>query len=301
MRILHIDTGAEMRGGQHQVLLLLKTLQSAGCQQSLLVRHSGALAEAARSAGFSVNVGGAASIWNFSRAVDIVHTHDARSHLLAATASAVKFVVSRRVAFPVRRSLASRWKYARAARYIAVSLCVARELESAGIPRSKIDVVYDAVDAPECLPTRDLAGPAIALASTDPMKGRDLVERASHVSGIPVVFSDGLARDLPRGSVFVYITRSEGLGSAALLAMALGVPVVASDVGGLPEIVEHEKTGLLTHNDDRSIAHAMRRIREEPNLAIDLRSAAFNAVKERFSPDLLAEATLASYGRAIGS
>ncbi len=300
MRILHIDTGAEMRGGQHQVLLLLKTLQKTGCEQFLLVRHVGPLADMARSAGFPVHIGGLTAAWRLARSVDIVHAHDARAHLLAA-ASAARFVVSRRVAFPVKRTPASRWKYARATRYLAVSKYVASELESAGVPQAKIDIVYDSVEAHESLPAWDPTAPAVALASTDPMKGRDLVERAAHVSGVPVVFSSDLELDLQHASMFVYITRAEGLGSAALLAMSLGVPVVASAVGGLPEIVEHQQTGLLTGNEERNIASAMRRILKEPDLALHLRSTAFAAVKQRFSPERMAEDTLASYRRAIGS
>jgi hypothetical protein len=300
LRILHIDTGSEMRGGQHQVLLLMKTLRKTGSEQQLLVRHAAPLAEFALSAGFPVYIGGLTSAWRLSRSVDIVHAHDARAHSWAA-ASAARFVVSRRVAFPVKRTPASRWKYARAARYLAVSQYVARELESAGIPREKSDIVYDAVETPATMPGWDPSAPAVALASTDPMKGRDLVERAAHLSGVPVLFSADLTHDLQHASMFVYITRSEGLGSAALLAMSLGVPVVASAVGGLPEIVEHHQTGLLTGNEEGSIALAMRRIREEPNLSLHVRSAAFTSVSERFSPERMAQDTLASYGRAIVS
>jgi Glycosyl transferases group 1/Glycosyltransferase Family 4 len=300
LRILHIDTGAEMRGGQHQVLLLLKTLQKMGCEQKLLLRHAGPLAEMARSNGVSIHVGGLATAWRLARPVDIVHAHDARAHTLAA-ASAAPFVVSRRVAFPVKRTPLSRWKYARAARYLAVSEYVGRELESAKIPLKKIDIVYDAVETQATMPAWDPAAPAVALASTDPMKGRDLVERAAHVSGVPVVFSNDLAIDLRHASMFVYITRSEGLGSAALLAMSLGVPVVASAIGGLPEIVEHQQTGLLTGNEERTIARAMRRIREEPELTRRMRVAAFASVTERFSPQRMAQDTLASYRRAVGS
>ena len=61
-------------------------------------------------------------------------------------------------------------------------------------------------------------------------------------------------------ALFLYITHSEGLGSAVLLAMAAGVPVIASNVGGLPEIVEHERTGLLTENTAQAIANAIRRL-----------------------------------------
>jgi Glycosyl transferases group 1/Glycosyltransferase Family 4 len=301
LHILHIDTGVEMRGGQRQVLLLLKSLQKAGCEQSLLVRHRGPLSRIASSDGFPVHVGDLLPTWRLSRSADIVHAHDARAHLLAATASAAKFVVSRRVAFPIKRSPASRWKYSRASRYLAVSNCVAKELELAGIKKTKIDIVYDAVETFEAISQWDRTAPAVALASTDPMKGRDLVERAAHVSGVPVVFSNDLSLDLKHASMFVYVTRSEGLGSAALLAMSLGVPVVASAVGGLTEIIEHQQTGLLTENEERTIARAMRRIIEEPDLAIALRSRALSAVRERFSPQRMAQDTLASYRRVIGS
>ncbi|MBI1955228.1 MAG: glycosyltransferase [Acidobacteria bacterium] len=49
--------------------------------------------------------------------------------------------------------------------------------------------------------------------------------------------------------LFVYLSESEGLGSAILLAMAYGLPVVASRVGGIPEIVRHQKTGMLVDNN----------------------------------------------------
>ena len=45
--------------------------------------------------------------------------------------------------------------------------------------------------------------------------------------------------------VFVYFSKSEGLGSAILLAMAHGLPVVASRTGGIPEIVSPDETGEL--------------------------------------------------------
>ncbi len=86
-------------------------------------------------------------IWKWSRASAVVHAHDAKAHTLAALASRKTFVVSRRVAFPVKRTVASRWKYRRATRYLAVSEYVAGELRKAGVPAAKIDVVYDGVSA----------------------------------------------------------------------------------------------------------------------------------------------------------
>ena len=91
------------------------------------------------------------------------------------------------------------------------------------------------------------------------MKGSDLAREGAKIAGVELHLSDDLQADLPSASLLVYITRSEGLGSAALLAMAYGVPVVASRVGGLPEIVSHCENGILTDNEPTAIAQAIRR------------------------------------------
>lgn len=52
--------------------------------------------------------------------------------------------------------------------------------------------------------------------------------------------------------IFVISSRHEGFPTAALEAMALGVPVVATRVGGIPEIIEHRKTGILVEPGDES-------------------------------------------------
>lgn len=237
MRVLHLDLGRDLRGGQYQALQLIEELKLKGVDQRFLGPHG----EPFSIAKLLVS------------APDLIHAHDARSHTLAAVFGRAPLVVSRRVAFPVKTGWASRWKYRRPVLFLAVSKYVAGKLMEAGVPANKIEVVYDGVRP---LPPSTRTGPLIAPASDDPMKGSDLIRQ----SGIPVEFTTNLVESLKTARGLLYITREEGLGSAALLAMSAGVPVVASRVGGLPEIVSHEGTGLLTDNDPAAIAAAARRL-----------------------------------------
>lgn len=100
------------------------------------------------------------------------------------------------------------------------------------------------------------------------------------------------------GDALVMPSRSEGLGSAALLAMGLGRPVAATAVGGIPEVVEHEVTGLLAAAGDRAgLAAACRRLLEETGLGERLSTAAAARVRQRHDRRGLAAATLAAYPR----
>jgi glycosyltransferase involved in cell wall biosynthesis len=288
-----------MRGGQHQVLLLLKGLKEAGHESILLAHPKGALASAARARGLAVYPATFWQLWCRSKAVTIVHAHDARAHTLASVAACQRFVVSRRVAFPVRSSYASRWKYRQAVAFLAVSQFVASRLEAAGIPKEKVEVVYDGTEIDVAASQWTPQAPAVALASRDPQKGRDLVEQAAALADLPIIFSDNLPEDLKRASMLVYITQSEGLGSAALLAMSMGVPVIASAVDGLREVFEDGVSGLFVANDALAIARAMRTVVSDPILAQRLRQNGPKRVAERFSRDHLIRGTLQVYERAL--
>jgi glycosyltransferase involved in cell wall biosynthesis len=301
VRILHIDTGGEMRGGQYQVLLLLSGLKSAGHESTLMARNNGPLSKVAAAAGFAVLAADTKELWRCAKEATIVHAHDARAHTMAAIASRRKFVVSRRVAFPVRRSVASLWKYQRAARFLAVSQFVAKELQAAGIRKEKIDVVYDGVEMMTPDAEWNPQNPVVALASNDLQKGRDLVDEAAREAGVRVLFSDDLMRDLPHGSLFVYITRSEGLGSAVLLAMSTGVPVVASCVGGLVEVFADGVSGIFVHNDSQEISRAIRQVLDNPALAHNLIQQGKARIAECFTKEHLTRGTIAAYERALAT
>lgn len=298
MNILHIDTGRQMRGGQWQVLYLAERQAAGGHGITLMARCGSPLYEMAKEQVLHVHPLSLAKLPEVSWEADLVHVHDARAHTLAALAAFRPVVVSRRVAFPLRTGVLSRWKYRRGAHYIAVSQHVRSKLVEGGIAEDKISVVYDGVPLETATGFAPGAG-IVALATDDPQKGLALIRAAAELGGFSVHFSDDLESDLRSASAFVYITHEEGLGSAALLAMSAGVPVIASRVGGLPEIVEHEVTGLLTSNRPEEIAAAVGRLTADPELAVRLAAAARLRLEENFSVDLMVRRTLDVYHRIL--
>jgi glycosyltransferase involved in cell wall biosynthesis len=295
MRILHLDSGTEMRGGQWQVLRLMDGLRNAGHESVLLARAGSPLSAEAECRGIDVHAWSLRSIWKRSRAAgvmhDVTHAHDARSHTAALMAGVTRLVVSRRVAFPVQPNPVSRWKYRRGAHYIAVSRLVQQTLVDAGIAPSRIAVVYDGVPMQPPSHGSEILVPE----SPDPGKGTALALQAVKLAGFEARASRDLERDLAQAGLFLYITQSEGLGSAVLLAMAAGVPVIASDVGGLPEIVEHESTGLLTANTPDAIAGCVRRLMQDRVFAQSLAARARGLVEGKFSVEQMVAGTIAVY------
>jgi hypothetical protein len=281
VRTLHVDTGRELRGGQWQALYLIERLSDA----VLLARAGSPLfAEAARRKvdvrALSLRALGAAA-----RRTELVHVHDARGHTMAALAGIAPLIVSRRVAFPVKRGFLSTRKYARATLYLAVSKFVAARLADAGVPGDKIRVVYDGVPIAE--PGRPQPGRVVALAA-----------KPVEIPGVSVELTSDLWRDLSTASVFVYKSEMEGLGSAALAAMASGVPVVASAVGGLPEVVEDGKTGFLVTDGD--FQKPVRCLLDDGALAAAMSRAGRKRVEQEFSVEGMVEKTMRAYREVLG-
>ncbi len=292
MRILHLDCGREMRGGQWQALRLVEGLCAEGVECTLLCPRRAPLAAQARDLGLDVRPLGIWAVHRLSRRADLVHVHDARSHTLAAALGGAPLVVSRRVAFPIR----SRWKYARARRYAAVSQFVKTVLTQGGVPQEKIEVIYDGVPLGEAAPG---GATVVAPAGADPLKGAQLALDATRRAGVDLLLSRDLQSDLAGAALFLYLTRSEGLGSAILMAMAAGVPVVASNVGGIPEIVRHRHNGWLTDNDPEHVAAAIRELLSDPPLARLLGAAGRRTVAENFTVSRMIQNTMLLYRQVL--
>ena len=285
-----------MRGGQWQVLRLMEELARAGHQPVLLARRHSPLLERAARRTLDARPIGIGTLAREAKLADLVHAHDGRSHTLAAALRRTPLVVSRRVAFPVQSNAASRWKYSRPRHFIAVSEHVRRILLEAQVPEKKISVVYDGV--PEAAPVEG-GRLILAPATDDPAKGSALVLEAARLAGLEIKFSSNLEVDLREAALLVYITRREGLGSGALMAMAAGIPVVTSRVGGLPEIIEDGESGVLVENDPVAIEKAIRRLYGDPELRRRLGACARRRVAEKFSVAAMVRGTLDVYHRVL--
>jgi glycosyltransferase involved in cell wall biosynthesis/MoaA/NifB/PqqE/SkfB family radical SAM enzyme len=101
------------------------------------------------------------------------------------------------------------------------------------------------------------------------------VEFLGHVDDVPSL--------LAASDILCHPSIAEGLPNAIVEALASGTPVVASDVGGIPEVVEHERTGLLIPaHDISSIATSLGRLLGSPELRERLAGNGRDVARERF-------------------
>jgi glycosyltransferase involved in cell wall biosynthesis len=262
-----------------------------------------------------------------TRRADLVHTHLVHADVYGAIGARVLVSTKhnddpfRAGAFRyVERALAHR-----ASRIIAITDALARfQVERVGLPREKVEVIHYGMDE---LPAAWGANPAddvprdapllLAVCRLEPQKGIDVAIHA--LREIPkaqlVVLGEGpqraeleqLADDrvhllgrvpdvaawLRRADVLVHPVRWEGFGLALLEAMLASLPVVASRVSSIPEIVVDDETGLLVEPDDAAaLAAALNRVLEDPQ---GYGAAGQARARQEFSVARMADRTLALY------
>lgn len=133
--------------------------------------------------------------------------------------------------------------------------------------------------------------------------------RASEVSeriaaaGLTGVELLGLRHDIPEilagAQVFVLTTHWEGLPLSIVEAMRAGLPTIASDVGGVDELVEDGVTGyLVPRSDHRVVAQHLTRLLDDPEHAAVLGRNARDRYVAAFSVDRMVDATIDVYRRA---
>jgi glycosyltransferase involved in cell wall biosynthesis len=346
IRVIHVASGREWRGGQRQVLLLASGLATTpAVETSVLTGVGTPLAIRLKKAGVTVHE----VTWSMGldpRVVGallseltpetIVHAHDSHAHTLADAAIRIRagrLVVTRRVDFPIRQ--AARWR--RVDQAIALSTSVRTRLLAAGVPEDRITVIPPAVDLdaldppppwPAAVRMRTGATPwVICVAALTPEKGIDVLldaaarVRTTHPDVEWMVLGEGPQRNallarrkslglddvvafpgqvehpeavVAQATLLVQPSRSEGFGSSVLDALARGVPVLASDAGGLPDSLVHGGGLMVPAGDAEAFAREVRSLLDDParreRLSGDGRVAA-----ERFAVPQLVRRTLDVY------
>jgi glycosyltransferase involved in cell wall biosynthesis len=139
----------------------------------------------------------------------------------------------------------------------------------------------------------------LVLVGDGPERGR--VEQVAAASGLAgrIVFAGQQKNVRPyygMADLFALPSHSEGSPNVVLEAMAAGVPIVATAVGGVPETVEHQKSALLSAAQaPEALAIQMRRLLMDPPLAERLVNNAAAVVKERFSPEAYRRSLIGIY------
>jgi glycosyltransferase involved in cell wall biosynthesis len=111
-------------------------------------------------------------------------------------------------------------------------------------------------------------------------------------------FRDDVPRILASLDVFVLSSHLEGLGSSIMDAMASRLPVVATAVGGIPEIVIDHETGLLVPaRDPEALAAAIVRLYHDRPLAARFGRRGYEVVHAKFSAEAMAGKVIAVYER----
>ncbi|MGZ4177105.1 MAG: glycosyltransferase family 4 protein, partial [Solirubrobacteraceae bacterium] len=107
---------------------------------------------------------------------------------------------------------------------------------------------------------------------------------------------------LAAASVGVLSSDFEGMPLAVLEYMAAGLPVVATDVGGLPEIVRDGETGFLTApRDPAALAERIGRLLSDPGLAREMGGRGRRRQRELFSREAMVGAVSALYERLLNA
>jgi len=303
MKILHIDTGKEWRGGQRQVQFLHEGLLECGFESILVCNADGQFPKKGFPATVALKFKGEADISFISalKAIirkekpDIIHTHDAHSLTPAVFAKLMtggfKLINTRRVAFSINKGYFSRKKYnnSQVDRIAAISQAVKDALIGDGIPAAKISLVHSGVRFPKSINYRmrsvlrekyGLQGRFVIgnVANISPMKGHQTLidafvkfraeaedavlvlvgggpqadEMKAYAQATPyadsIIFighTDDVYEHMALFDIFCMPSLSEGLCTSIIDAMFMMLPVIASDTGGIPELVKPGFNGIL--------------------------------------------------------
>lgn len=260
---------------------------------------------------------------------DVIHCHDGRAVYwgwLEWVSRKTPYVITRRVDNSLGKSRVTRSAYLHASRVVCLSSEIKRRVLQLE-PSAKIDIIpssfSELVSAPDSVSTiRDRFPGKFLVGQVGRLlehKGYHItIDAARHLSvshpevqflligegphenylrdlaeGLPNVEFAGYKSDIGNWlaalDLFVFPSISEGLGSTILDAMHFGVPVIGARAGGIPDLIDHETSGLLVEPGNAfALAEAISALVKYPDRRLLMAKNA-KANLEKFSPDVISK------------
>ncbi len=294
--ICHINLAKSFRGGERQTALLVNALT---LPQKVLLRQGSPLKNHIQKAAIQEI---SKPFWLHLPSLKpcrLIHAHEAKGAQLAFLAHLlyhIPYVLTRRVLFDIKQNLFTQAIYHNAAAVIAISHAVAEQVKRQTKTKN-IQIVPSALTpiAPtDALPKlqerfkdRFVVLNIAALKESD--KGQlDILQAAKKLPDITFLlvgegpdeqmlkaqapsnvifegFRSNIADYLHIADIFLFPSRTEGLGSILLDAMAAGKPIITRPVGGIVDLVD-ERSAMFANTPDQ-IVQAIQKLRSDPLLA----------------------------------
>jgi glycosyltransferase involved in cell wall biosynthesis len=130
---------------------------------------------------------------------------------------------------------------------------------------------------------------------------RQLADSLPGVAVLGFMGREELAREFGRSSLLVLPTFEDNCPMVVLEAMAAGLPIAASRVGGVPDLITHEQDGLMFDPSDLGdVRHCLERLIREPETRRRFGVAGRSTALRRFHPRVIAEEHLKIYRKVLG-
>lgn len=335
MKICFSNLASGYSGGENQTFLLAKELFNRGIELVAVSNPNSLLTDKFSNLGVPVIEAAnplSGHFQSYLKGVSLVHAHDGRAVHWAALHHwlGTPYLITRRIDNPIKARFLTKLNYSRASALVGISSKICQVLEEFTgsstvhlIPSSPVKYPFDeeTIRGKRSLYKNKFI--VIQAASLLEHKGFDISIKAAKIlsnHGICFLFlGEGpfekelrnLAEDVPNivflgkqkdmGNWFqiadclILPSRNEGLGSVLLEAMEAGTPVIGTSVGGIPDIIKDQTTGLLIPpSSPEALANAILRLKTEPQLRNDLSYHASEFVRT-LSIDKMAERYIQLY------
>ena len=364
MKILHINTEKTWRGGEQQLLYLIRGLKKRDITSHLVCQPASPLEGKVRAEQITtfplemhseIDLRAAYKIRKLINTYhyDIIHSHTSHAHTIAffaALGTKSRLLVSRRVDLSIFRHSFLRLSSIKyrfmADHYIAISKKIKDVMVADGIPGKCISVAHSGIDLERfAASSMEHLIPEFKLTKNDP-----IIVNIAHLAGhkgqihlikaVPLVlakipnarffivgggkllaelqalassldinrnltftgFRDDVGAFYQLADIVVMSSIQEGLGTAIIDALALAKPVIATDAGGIPEIIENGVTGtLVPPADPQALADGIIKYLTDPKQAEQIGILGQKKVREHFCMDTMVEKNIDVYTQLLGS